>query len=291
MSSSLSVGRVPAYRRHKPSGQAVVTLCGKDHYLGRWNTKASRNEYDRLIGEWLASGRIIPQPDRCDDLDVNEVLSAFWGHAKGYYRKNGQPTGELTEYRQTIRLVRQIYGPTPARDFGPLALKVVRQRMIDAGWCRGVVNQRIGRVKRIFKWAVAEELVPPVVFQGLFPYPGNRLYFVNQLSFDVRRGALRLIFSILTAIVVIVAAVVFIGPLFISTEELRNQLFAQVESTTGYRLRVSGPLDITLFPSLNLVAEDVGKASEDGHQGCHRQEIGDRNPAHSTQRRPKRALK
>jgi AsmA protein len=71
---------------------------------------------------------------------------------------------------------------------------------------------------------------------------------------------LRLIFSILTAIVVIVAAIVFIGPLFISTEDLRNQLFAQVESTTGYRLRVSGPLDITLFPSLNLVAEDVGVA-------------------------------
>ena len=46
--------RLPSYRRHKPSGQAVVTLTGKDYYLGRWNTKASRAEYDRLIGEWLA---------------------------------------------------------------------------------------------------------------------------------------------------------------------------------------------------------------------------------------------
>jgi AsmA protein len=68
----------------------------------------------------------------------------------------------------------------------------------------------------------------------------------------------RLIFSVLTAIIVIIAAVVFIGPLFISAEDVRNQIFAQVESTTGYRLRVSGPVDITLFPSLNLVAEDVG---------------------------------
>jgi AsmA protein len=83
---------------------------------------------------------------------------------------------------------------------------------------------------------------------------------VNQLAFDVRRGALRLIFSILTAIVVLIAAVVFIGPMFISTEELRNQLFAQVEANTGYRLRVSGPVDITFFPSLDLVAEDVGVA-------------------------------
>ena len=69
---------------------------------------------------------------------------------------------------------------------------------------------------------------------------------------------MRLIFSILTAIVVILAAIVFIGPLFISAEDVRNQILAQVESTTGYRLRVSGPVDITLFPSLNLVAEDVG---------------------------------
>ncbi len=71
---------------------------------------------------------------------------------------------------------------------------------------------------------------------------------------------MRLIFSILMGIVLIAAAIVFIGPLFISTEEVRNQIFAQVEATTGYRLRVSGPVDITLFPSLELVAEDVGVA-------------------------------
>jgi AsmA protein len=70
----------------------------------------------------------------------------------------------------------------------------------------------------------------------------------------------RLIFSILAGIVVIAAAIFFLGPLFISTEELRNQLFAQVESATGYRLRVSGPVQLTLFPSLDLVAQDVGVA-------------------------------
>ena len=71
---------------------------------------------------------------------------------------------------------------------------------------------------------------------------------------------MRLIFSILTAIVVIAAAIVFVGPLFISADDVRNQLFAQVESATGYRLRVSGPVDITFFPSIDLVAEDVGVA-------------------------------
>ena len=54
--------RVPKYRRHKPTGQAVVTLSGKDHYLGKWNTTASKAEYSRLIGEWLAAGRHFLPP-------------------------------------------------------------------------------------------------------------------------------------------------------------------------------------------------------------------------------------
>ena len=56
MPISTRTPRVPNYRRHKPTGQAVVTLNGKDHYLGRWNTAASRYEYQRLLGEWLTGG-------------------------------------------------------------------------------------------------------------------------------------------------------------------------------------------------------------------------------------------
>ncbi len=47
-----SAPRVPSYRRHKPSGQAVVTLNGRDIYLGNWGTKAGKAEYERLIGQW-----------------------------------------------------------------------------------------------------------------------------------------------------------------------------------------------------------------------------------------------
>jgi AsmA protein len=39
---------------------------------------------------------------------------------------------------------------------------------------------------------------------------------------------------------------------------LRGALFAQVEQATGYRLRVSGPVKVSLIPALDLVAEDVG---------------------------------
>jgi len=68
----------------------------------------------------------------------------------------------------------------------------------------------------------------------------------------------------LAAIAVIGVVIAFVGPLFISTDDLRETLFAQVESATGYRLRVSGPVSVALIPSLDLVAEDVGIAQGGG---------------------------
>src|SRR5205823_2941322 len=48
-----------------------------------------------------------------------------------------------------------------------LKLKAVRDEMIRSGLSRPVVNQRIGIVKRAFKWAVGEELVPGAVYHAL----------------------------------------------------------------------------------------------------------------------------
>jgi hypothetical protein len=36
--------RIPSYRRHKASGQAVVTLAGRDIYLGAYGSAASKRE-------------------------------------------------------------------------------------------------------------------------------------------------------------------------------------------------------------------------------------------------------
>ena len=55
----------PKYRRRRPPGPAVVTLNGKDYHPGKWNAKAGRTEYDRLIGEWLSGGRCL-QPGAGD---------------------------------------------------------------------------------------------------------------------------------------------------------------------------------------------------------------------------------
>lgn len=79
--------RVPSDRRHKPTGQAVVAINGRDLYLGKWNSTASRAEYDRLIAEFLANGRQL----RSDiESTVVEIINAYRKFAERYYRKNGE---------------------------------------------------------------------------------------------------------------------------------------------------------------------------------------------------------
>ncbi len=70
--------------------------------------------------------------------------------------------------------MRELYGTTSAAAFGPRSLATVRQRMVSAGLCRTLVNKRIDRVKRVFKWAASEELVPVTVYQSLRTLAGLR---------------------------------------------------------------------------------------------------------------------
>ena len=95
----------PKYRLHRASDYAVVTLNGRDHYLGPWQSEASKVEYDRLVGEWLANGRRLPAA--VSDLTIvepppttplsNSVPPAFvlprWSVA-GAWRKRKTRAGE-----------------------------------------------------------------------------------------------------------------------------------------------------------------------------------------------------
>jgi len=164
---------LPKYRHHKASGQAVVTLSGTDVYLGPWGSKVSRLEYDRMVSEWLQNGRALLRSE-LSAIRVTEVIAAYWAFASKYYVKHGKPTDELACIRVALRFVRQLYGHTPATEFGPLALKTVRQKMIEAGHSRGYLNKNVSRIRRAFRWAVEQELVAPHVHHGLTAVTGLR---------------------------------------------------------------------------------------------------------------------
>lgn len=165
---------IPSYRQHKRSGKAVVTLpdgCGgrNDVQLGEYNSSESRERYVRVIAEWEAAGRrrVVARAAQVG-MSINHLAERFLERAERYYRRaDGSPTSEIANFKLSIRSLREMYGLTPATAFSPLKLKAVRQKMIDDDLCRGVINQRVGRIKTIFKWAVAEEIVPESVYRAL----------------------------------------------------------------------------------------------------------------------------
>jgi len=164
--------KLPSYCLHKASGQAVVWFGGREHYLGKYGSPESHSAYRRLTAEWAATKGPVPTPQTAPeeiraDLRVNELLVAYLDFAEGYYVKNGQPTGEFRNMKEAIRPLQELYETTLVWEFGPAALRTVREQMIAANLSRKVVNARINRVRRIFKWGVENELVDPGVLQGL----------------------------------------------------------------------------------------------------------------------------
>lgn len=158
--------RIPSYRLHKTSGRAVVTIDGREVYLGKYGSAESRGRYGRLIAE-NAGGITVQSKKQSSGLTINELVLAFMRHADQHYRKNGEVTSEIHCLKMATRSLVNLYGFTVADEFGPLALKAVREAMIKAKWVRYSINKAIGRIRGIFRWAVENELVNAVTLQRL----------------------------------------------------------------------------------------------------------------------------
>lgn len=154
---------VPAYQLHKATGQAKVRIDGKDHYLGVHGTATSRERYDELITDWLASHS---NPKRLT-LTVGELVLMYLKHAREHYRKAGETTSEFKCVKLALGHLVADHSRTPVREFGPKALKYVRDEMVTAGYVRSSINRDIGRIRRLFAWGVSEELFPVTVLNAL----------------------------------------------------------------------------------------------------------------------------
>src|SRR5829696_4550498 len=115
---SWASNHLPKYRKHRASGQAIVTVGGRDPYLGPHGTKASRLEYDRLICEWLASGRSSSFGASQRDLTVVELVADYMKFARAYYGDGPRSTTAAMKY--AFRPLLALYGRTCAAEFGVL---------------------------------------------------------------------------------------------------------------------------------------------------------------------------
>lgn len=176
--------KTPSYRQRSGYTQAIVTLTDaqtrkrRDYWLGEYDSPESREQYHRLIAEWEASGRRLPQSDPASPpgvssggITITELIHAFWRWAEPT-----QSANDIYKMKATLRLLRRMFGTTSALEFGPKRLRLLRDEMIrgepDAKpprkpWSRRYINRQVQRLCAMFKWAAGQELLPATVFQQL----------------------------------------------------------------------------------------------------------------------------
>lgn len=181
----------PKYpKKPHASGQARIKYQGRTRYLGVHNSPESICAFETLLAEWreqFGKGKDASEP--AVGFTVADLCAAFMKHAERHYRHaDGTPTTEIESFKQSMRPLLRLYGDAVAAEFGPKALKDVRAAMISGSWLtakermaraphmlvwsRKLVNQRVGRLKRIWKWGASEELVPAATFHALATVQG-----------------------------------------------------------------------------------------------------------------------
>ncbi|MGA2254427.1 MAG: site-specific integrase [Thermoguttaceae bacterium] len=167
--------RQPSYRRHKARNCAVVTINGKNNYLGPYDSPESHEKYAHLIAVWKANGQdlsALTSPSPNGDITINALILRYLDFASGYYVKNGESTGELNNIRHAAAKLKELFGRTLAKDFLPAALETIQQAMICPKLARTTINNRVSRIKRMFRWASRKGLVPPATYHGLLAVDG-----------------------------------------------------------------------------------------------------------------------
>lgn len=141
----------PSYRLHKATGQAFIELAGRRFYLGKYGSKASREEYERRLAEYLANGRNLPPSRTKSGISCQELAVHFLEWAEGYYVKNGKLTTTFGHCKNALSLLTKHYGNESVDDFRPLSLVFLQEKWITQGLARQTVNRYVGIVKQAFK--------------------------------------------------------------------------------------------------------------------------------------------
>jgi integrase len=161
----MKANEIPKLRLHRASGRAVVTLSGRDHYCGAWDSPEAQEAYNRLVGEWLAGGRTPARTTK--GMTVGELARAFRERAEARYRKRGQPTSHAVKVGIVLADWVGAYGSVPLAEFGPAGLKAMRELWRQRGVSVRTANQYAETLRGAVRWAVGEERAEPGVLVRL----------------------------------------------------------------------------------------------------------------------------
>jgi integrase len=168
---------------------ARVRIGGRAHWLGRCPdakvtaeqaAKAARLWHEHLSGVFhQAEPPSMPPPAStpatatpepapvADGITVAAVAIKYLDHCETYYRTpEGRTTSSVDGVGMALRALFP-FSDTPAAAFGPRAMKTMRDALVREGRPRVTCNRVVKTVRRMFKWAASEELVPAEVWHAL----------------------------------------------------------------------------------------------------------------------------
>jgi integrase len=160
----------PKYALHKATGQARVRINGKSVYLGPYGSEESHRRYDEIVTDYMKGTLNVSY----HKLTIAQLCVSYVKHAKAYYVKNGRITSEVSNIQTALRPLVKLHGKCLVPEFGPTKLKQVRDLMVQNGIVRKSVNRGIGRIKRMFRWGVENEMVSAHILAAINSVPGLR---------------------------------------------------------------------------------------------------------------------
>lgn len=152
--------KLPTYRLHKASGQAITRIFGRDYYLGPFDSPESKKEFARLLAESLTNSSFGIQKA---SVSVAEAVLAYLKFADRYY-SGGK---EYEHFKIAVKPLVELYATMPLSEFGITQFKVCRDWWVKRGVSRGYVNKQSGKVLRMVKWWITEGLVDQGLHHGL----------------------------------------------------------------------------------------------------------------------------
>lgn len=173
--------RIPALFHHKATGQDAVCIRDPDGsrrtvYLGKHDSPAAQQRYREVLAEHLAGKPVVTRATREKASEwptVEQLAATFLLHAQRFYVDDaGKSTREVASSVYAFRHLLDLHRDTATDRIRIRDLIAVRQAMVDhretdgegrkapKGLCRRTINQRMQRVKALFRWGCEQGLVP-----------------------------------------------------------------------------------------------------------------------------------
>ena len=162
---------VPSLTLHKRTGQGRVRIGGRDFYCGPFGSQECQQRYAELI-RGHAQGEVVESlPKRRDAIKrgkgplVAELVADYASRRVlvRYVDGDGKPTNEGKNQLDILREFRVSVGSLPVSEVSGPTIMSVRSLVVRRGLRRGTVNARVGVIRRLFKWRLANDLVSPEV--------------------------------------------------------------------------------------------------------------------------------